>query len=91
MKFGEVRNGTYYTIRKPETFFIKYQGFGISESVLKELEEKGVKWIVIKYIGAKGILCYSATLKQYLRSPTCFTFGEKDKQKIVSKYDLEVI
>lgn len=80
---------TYVTTRKPEHFMIKYNGFGISESVLGELLEEGVKNIKIIYFGKEKIM-YSVPIGSYMKSVKTFDFNG-DHQYFVSISDMDVV
>lgn len=79
---GEVEGAVYYTTRKPEHYMVKFNGFGISEHILKELENKGVREIQIVYLGKKRET-YIFTLEDYIKSPDTFNYNG-DMQRFVS-------
>lgn len=91
---GRIEGTTFYTLRQPNHFMRQYQGFGISESVLNQLKERGVKTIAIKYIG-KTTIFYSCPLEKFLNSNKTYTYsnfdrtgGVEDKQYFVSTRDM---
>jgi len=82
-QFGVIKDKTYYKICKPEHFMVMYNGFGISETELKRMEEEEVKEIVIRYEGKK-VTIYKSTLQQWLDSTKTFIFLGTDKQRFLS-------
>ena len=85
--FGEIIEDTYVSHRKPENFFRKFQGFGISDWVLDMLKYKGIYKILIIYHGNRGITKFDFTLQQYLDSPDEWSY-EGNSEKIVNiNYD----
>lgn len=45
----------YYSVRRPEHYFIKYHGFGLNHEILVNLlREWSIEWIIIHYKGVKG-------------------------------------
>lgn len=81
--YGEIINNIYVSHRKPENFFRKFQGFGISEWVLYKLQSYGIQDILIVYHGANGVTEFPFTVGQYLESEDSWTF-EGEREKIVS-------
>jgi len=80
---GRIEGDTFITTRRPEHFFKKYAGFGISEKVLSQLESNHVNKIEIIYYGVKGIRKYETTVIAYRKSPNVHIDKENDKQKFV--------
>ena len=46
----------YVTYRNPEHFFRKYEGFGISEAILRKLKDMNIKFILILYKDETGVV-----------------------------------
>jgi predicted nucleotidyltransferase len=88
---GVIQKNVFTTHRKPEHFMRIYQGFGISESILKELKSKGADVIIIIYTGKLGVKKYATTLLKFEESDKEFIFEDYDKQKFVSVRDMEQI
>lgn len=88
---GEIKNGIYFTVRKFKTFFIKFQGFGISEEILKELVEKEVSEIRIIYFGKEGRRVYKSCVRDFFHYGSAYTDGT-DKQRIlaIKKMEMEI-
>lgn len=63
-------------------FFRKYQGFAISESVLRQLELKRINQIIIKYRGRTKLFTYQSSVPKYLNSDIIH-FNEDDKQRVM--------
>jgi len=88
---GRFEGNTYFTVRKPEHFMRIYQGFGISNKVLKALYNLECKKVSIRYGGVKGVIIYECSLNQFIESTKTFTFEEDDYQKFVSTKDMTAI
>lgn len=86
-KVGELRDGIYYTPRKKEHFMIIFQGFGISEDILKILKRMGCIGVCIIYNGEKREK-YVCDLKEFINSKKSFNFEGNDLQKFVSVKDM---
>ena len=85
---GSVNGGVYYTHRTPATFFRKFQGFGLSEEIIRQLEGMGVKDVTIVYKNKEGKKrVYDSTLHQWKESPLTYTDEREDvpidRQKIL--------
>ena len=80
---GKVSGNTYITHRKPQHFMKIYGGFGISDSVLKELIELHVVKVNIIYHGSFGIKEYEVLLNDYLESTLTWTDYNNDTQRFV--------
>ena len=50
-----VETKEYICERKPEHFFVKFQGFGISMTEIVQCQERGVETIVIHYFGKRRL------------------------------------
>lgn len=74
----------YQRVCLPQHFMQKYQGFGISRSILNQLQREGIRFIRFIYQGKKGTYLYMATLRQYLHSKKVHTFNTTDEQFFVS-------
>ena len=90
-RIGELKDGTYHIFKKPEHFMRIYQGFGISDSVLKTLNDSGCINVRITYLGAKKVSVYLCPLSCWLESKKTFTFDYEDLQRFVSVKDMETI
>ena len=89
---GDVVEDTYYSVRKPQHYMVKFNGFGISDSILEELKILGVKTIQINYIGRNGVKLFTCDINKYLNTNKLFTFKEgkmEDLQKFVGVEDME--
>lgn len=80
---GRVVRDTFISHRKPYHFFIRYHGFGISDSVLRDLDRSGVRWIVIIYEGTRGTTQHKCPITAYLDSPQTYHDGPSDLQRFV--------
>jgi hypothetical protein len=78
----QVSRGIFRRRVKPQHFFIKYQGFGISENVLKKLYQWKAKKLIFEYRGNKERCDYHADIEQFLKS-TMFHDNKGDTQKFV--------
>lgn len=81
---GRVEEDVYIAFKKPNHFFKKYGGFGISVEVLNRLKNMGIKKVRIVYEGVKGIKVYEQELQQYLESELVYNYHNEDMQKFVS-------
>lgn len=70
---GQVREDEYHTDRKPEHFFVKYRGFGISDEVLYELIALGIKNICLTYHSKASLLQYRSSVRDFLNIGIPFT------------------
>jgi len=76
----------YVTHRRPEHFFKKFQGFGISYSELEICFSKRVFWIMFIYYGKNGTtIPYRIKLEDLVYMEEYNNDG--DKQKVVSVRD----
>jgi len=84
-RFGTIFRDNYFVKKvNGKHFMVKFQGFGISEDVVLELDEKGVKFIIHEYTRKDGDKeHWLSTIKQYKESILRHTFNETDKQKFV--------
>lgn len=74
----------YQKLCRPEHYMIKYNGFGISETILSKLQDEGIKIVRIIYMGKRGTEFYLATTKQFLESEKKHLNNGNDPQKFVS-------
>jgi len=66
---GEILDKIYMSRRIVEKhFYVKGGGYPISNSILKELKEKGVTIIRIVEVGKKFIRVYETTLEKYQKA-----------------------
>ncbi len=82
---GSVDNGTFFTRRKPEHFFRKFQGFGITKKAIDVLRLNNVEKIQILYEGVKGPIVYTTTIQDYLDK------GQSWTNSTGSKHDFQLI
>jgi len=87
---GRLSGETYYTDRNKNHFFIKFQGFGISLSILTDLKEKGCKNIQITYFG-KTKIKYYCSLDSFSSSSKKWNDEGEDLQLFVSTRDMKEI
>ena len=86
---GEIRiNDTgdvfYFTSRKPEHFFEKYGGFGISEKILKRLNKYGVDYIYMcRQHEDLRIEVRRFKVVDYITSPLVWCYNDTDNQRFV--------
>ncbi len=64
---GELLDSIYITYRMPMHFFRKFHGFGVSKSVLAELQIRGCTRIVFHYEGA-GNYMYKISFGDFLQN-----------------------
>ncbi len=78
---GTTKEDIFTTTRRPQHFFRKYGGFGISINVLDYLKEQGIKTIKLIYKGKKSTsICYKE-IEELLQQPTIQDGA--DAQKII--------
>jgi len=88
---GDIIDGEFVTYRTSKHFMRKYQGFGISDEVLKILTEQNIKVITIIYDGVRGKIIYRARIRQFTDSPKTHVFMDTDLQRFVSARDMKQI
>lgn len=89
---GKIVNGTYFTVRKPLHFMRKYQGFGISQSIIDQLTANGCNSVQINYISKKeGLIKYRCPLSEFKESVLSFDFEDNDLQYFVPVKKMKVI
>lgn len=79
----------YFTHRRPEHFFKKYQGFGISLTELEICYNERVDHILIKYHGTKKNILYKIPL-QYLQYMQKYN-NNGDEQIIIPIKEMSVV
>ena len=85
---------TYLCHKKPEHFMRIFQGYGISDDILKRLSELGCETILITYNGANGVKILKSDIAKWLESKKKFvdkSMGKQDPQTFVSERDMEVL
>jgi len=88
-KVGFMEDVIYYTTRKPEHFMIKYQGFGISQSIIDSLVKFGCIHICFDYLTAQGrFKRYTCPLRLFINTKKTHLFEEDDLQVFVSIKDM---
>jgi hypothetical protein len=94
-EFGNINTKTlnYFSHRKQEHFFIKYQGFGISVTEVDLCKKYGVKNIVLKYKGKNKNTLYKIKLDylKYMERYTNEEDGKCDEQYILPIKEMEII
>jgi len=91
---GHVVNGTYVTARTQAHFMFKYQGFGLSEDIMRDLAHGGVDTVQLHYAGAHGTRVYSCPLAKFMQSAKRHVYERgraKDAQRFVSARDMTVL
>lgn len=89
VKYGTiVEPKCYQKVCEPEHYMIKFQGFGISESILQELQEEGVKIIRIIYMGKIETRVYITSVIEFTKSLKTHNFNGNDLQYFVSIKDM---
>jgi hypothetical protein len=81
---GYTSYNVYYSPRNKNHFMKRFQGFGISDYILKELFEKDIEIVCILYEGEKGIQKYVCSLNKFIKSEKIHFFNLDDEQKFVS-------
>ncbi|GAH05230.1 unnamed protein product [marine sediment metagenome] len=77
----------YLAQRKPQHFFRKFQGFGISVTEVMACESAGIDNIVIMYIGTLGTYFYKVAIEK-LKDFQRYNFNG-DEQIILRIKDME--
>lgn len=93
---GEVQGGTLVLRRRFDRhFFFKYQGYGVSESVLDQSESCGARDVVIVETYKGRVTRYRAPLAAFRHSALVWTFvlrnGTWDRQRFVHRSMMEVV
>jgi hypothetical protein len=90
---GTISNDIYYTKRRQEQWFKKFQGFGISKDTLLELKNIGINHIVVFYEGVQAHR-YKYSIDKWLLSTKIYvdtSHGFDDVGLYVSSRDMEEI
>lgn len=82
---GMIRGHIYTTRRTPETYFKKYQGYGISVVILVELQRQDVDVVRVIYYGKRGRKTIERGVDELMAQESVFIPGW-DEQKIVRDY-----
>ena len=80
---GEVICKTLFKRVAPQHFFIRFQGFGISKTVLDQVYELGVEWIVFEYHNKENKSVYRIKLLDFVSRGIEWTdnsWNKPDKQ-----------
>ena len=88
---GTTQGDVYISQRKPEHFMRKFQGFGISLEVIKQLIEMKIEKVMIIYKGAKGVERWMASLDQFIKSEKKHYFEAYDLQHFVSTKEMMIV
>ena len=88
---GELINGTYITNRTQKHFMRKFQGFGISEDILKQLNENSCLLVEINYDGKEDFENFLCPLSSFLSTTKVYNFEGNDLQMFVSIKDMSKI
>jgi len=81
----------YVKVLRPQHFFKKYQGFGISITELAKIRDSGVKLILIKYIGSTTTYNYLSRPEQWFLSEITHedqSNGYSDFQKVLGTKEM---
>jgi hypothetical protein len=65
----------------PQHFFVKFQGFGISLDIIRELKLRGIKTVFFRYEG-KRLHTYVIGLEDFLQYGQEFYFTADDLQVV---------
>ena len=63
---GEIIGKVYWTHRTPAGYFVKYNGFALSDEVINELRTLGIRWVTVDYAGKNGVIQYRAALLDFI-------------------------
>jgi len=86
---GQLTDGIYTSHRIQNQHFMRiFQGYGVSLSVLKELNSLGCRKVRIVTEETNGISVYECPIKQFLESEKVFKNTPSDKQHFVSVRDM---
>jgi hypothetical protein len=76
---GEIHGDYYISVRYPEHFCIIAKGWGIQKDIIEYLKmKKRVRYLIIKYVGKKGIRLYYTTLSKFVKEATTMCLREED-------------
>jgi len=74
---GWISDKVYHTHRRPDTFFKKYQSFGLSEELIFYLQKKGVDTVVIHYSGKEQPLLFIVPLDKFFEGRVWYDGNDK--------------
>jgi hypothetical protein len=81
---GRIKGTTYITQRRPEHFFIKFQGFGLSAGLLRRLKDRHIVEVIILYSRKDGTqVAYKSLLTDFYDRGEHWTDREADRQLIL--------
>lgn len=92
---GDVIGKTFFTVRNSSNYFRIFQGFGLSESVIKGLFQQGIEWVVFEYKSygtTSKTTHYRIKLVDFVEKSKPFPYqvdGRVDNQKICAVADME--
>jgi len=86
---GIVKGNRYYSDRTDQHYFIKYHGFGISESIMDSLPDY-VEWIIFRYYGKRERAYYGIKRSKVRQVGSIFYDGD-DKQFVINTDDMEKV
>jgi hypothetical protein len=84
----------YVTYKNKDHYFRIFQGFGLSEAVIKLLKEKDIELIQIIYDGTKKRTKYLSALRQWEETLNEFTNKEgeqEDPQKVLPVKEMLIL
>jgi len=87
---GYLKDGVYHT--KNKHFFRKYQGYGMSDSIIEKLIIDGCKTVHLTYIGKRGNKKLKSNFSQWIENVQKHidtSMGFEDPQTFVSEKDME--
>ncbi len=88
IRVGHIRGQWYITRRRKEHFFVKLNGFGLSQQLIELLVSNSIKMVKINYFGSKHIIYnvpLSFFLNESIKSPFADTsMMDEDLQQVVS-------
>jgi hypothetical protein len=89
---GELRpDHVYITQRTSKHFFVKFKGFGISASILKELKDKGCTKITLIYNRTDGTQAiYETYPNKFYELGEIWRDDENDYQRILAVKDFNM-
>lgn len=95
LQYGVEKQYSFYIKTcKPEHYMKKFQGFGISDDELERMNENGISFVMIVYMGKRGVINYLSTIKQWMNSEKRHvdtSNGSDDPQTFLSESEMWVI
>jgi hypothetical protein len=88
-RLGTIENGIYISVRKPQHFFIKYNGFGLTENLLEYIKQEGATHVKIRYLGKKGEEIWLTPVENFNYYGTAY-YNKLDKQLVLTRKYWEV-